>query len=232
MYDDEIEQALEAINRETYLSLDLDDIEKAADKYGIEIQEYAEHYADADPDWDKIEEAISTALEDVEGEGKGPAALDESRIVYRFDDGSFVYDLLASELPAEGRGRALCVGSRQYDFIDSVERGTNKIFSMRDADGKRIFTIQAIMKADGELGYIGQVRGDNNRFPTVDEIDWVLEFLMDGLKIPWRKVKDIKDLKPSLRDKGLIKVKQNPEDDPSEDYHCGFCADYHQRADF
>jgi hypothetical protein len=230
MYPDEIEDALVEINHKTDLNLDLNEIEKAANRYGIEISEYAQHYADADPDWDKLEEAVAAALEDVEGEGKAAEAIDEDRIIYRFKDGGYVVDLLASELPAEGRGRGLCVGSKQFGFIQAVESGKNKIFSMRDADGTRLFTMQAILKPDGSFDRINQIKADNNELPGADDVEDIMEFLKEGLGVPFKKMKDIQDLKPALREAGLIKTKPQLETNPEEEEeaHCGFCAECNQ----
>lgn len=226
MFPDEVDLAIAEINNKTYLNIDADDLNRFYGGRGgqqhrreFESSEYVTYYGTGDPDWNKIEEAVRESLGGEEPEDEEESY--EDRIVYRYKDGWFVVDLLASELRAEGRGRVLCMGDPSMGYIQAVEEGRNKIFSIRMPDNKRIWSVLGIVE-DGKLRYIRQIRTDRNRIPGTGDLDRVLEFLQQGLGIPWKKIKDIQDLKPALRDKKLISgPKENPDD---EDESCPSCG--------
>lgn len=213
MYYDEIEAALEEINRETDLSLEAKDLDR---KFGIDIEDYVRYFATADPDWDRVSEAMESSLSGEEPEGGEEAEDIEDRIIYRFKDGWYVVDLLPEELPAEGRKRGLCVGSKQYGYAEAIKEGNTKILSMRDADDRRIFTIELRTEP---YKYVRQIKADNNALPGVNDLPRIKEFLTQGLGLPWKKIKDIQDLKGAIQaSKGL------PAPRPNHKGHCGFCA--------
>lgn len=78
----------------------------------FEAEWETENYVAFDPDWHLIEQAVTSALEDIEpeeAEGEGgepkPKKIEkplEERVVHRFKDGSFVVELLPREMIEEG----------------------------------------------------------------------------------------------------------------------------------
>ena len=226
MFPDEIEAALEEINRVTDLSLDADDLRK---RHGIEIDDYARHYADMDPNWERVHEAVAESLrgEEPEAVPEVPELPAEERIVHRWPDGFYVLDLLPQELLAEnrdarGKKRGLCVGDPRYGYAEAVKEGVTKILSLRRPDGEKVFTLEVRLKSTGNIDYVRQIKGAHNALPTSDDVPKLRE-LLEKIGLPWRKIKDIKDMKPALKEIGLIGTgeKENPDD--CKDYHCGFC---------
>lgn len=222
MYPDEIEIALEKINRVTNLNLDAEDLKK---RHGIEIDDYAQYYADMDPVWDRVIQAMNDTLSGQDTERVpevGPPP--EERILHRYEDGAYVLDLLPEELSAEnrdaeGKRRGLCVGDPQYGYARALREGNTKILSLREADHTKVFTIEVRLKPDGKIEYVRQIKAAHNAIPVASDVPRLME-LLEKLGLPWKKIKDIKDLKPALQEvKGLPPIKENPDDG----YHCGFC---------
>lgn len=234
MNDDEMERAIEEINNETRLSLRLKDLQSTYKRTGrqeefhrdYEVSAYVTYYADADPNWGKISAAVAATLEGEEPEGEDVDPTLEGRILYRFADGHYVVNLLARELPAEGRGRNICVGSSEYHYGEAINEGRTQIWSLRDSDGKRLFTIEVRMKPDGTISYVNQIRAADNRIPEArHHVEMAIE-LFKAVGIPWKHIKDIKDLKPGIHElKALPGRSENPDDidDIDDDYceHCG-----------
>src|ERR1044072_8762186 len=70
----------------------------------------------------------------------------EERVVYRWEEGFYVLDLLPSEPPEEGKARGMGVGRPDMGYGRAVARGEIKILSVRRPSGKPLFTIEASMK--------------------------------------------------------------------------------------
>jgi hypothetical protein len=226
MFPDEVEAALDGVNRET--DLDLSDGETTIDrrgltrrghdirgKYGIDIYVDTNDYVDADPDWDKIEESVKDTLKDREpkgGEAK-PLELDEARVVHRYKDGAYVYNLVPEELPGEGKAMGHCVGRPGMGYGRAVHRGEIAVLSLRTESGRPKFTIEAKLTSDKRLAKnkwgiwdIKQIKGKANRLPgwdlgkegvgamKEDEVAKLIE-LMDALGL---RPGDVHDLQPAL----------------------------------
>jgi len=235
----EIEAAIEEINNDTYLNLKRKDLDV---KYEFHIDDYSTFYGDADPDWDKVAEAVKDLLEDKDPEGKGEPSIDpEERKLYTLADGSYVIDLLASELPGETKMLKHCVGRSDQGYIRAVKEGRTRIWSWRSPDGFSRFTFEVRLKPDASIDYVASIKGHLNRLPgwdeppyhaggdvwkvrgkwIPDEVQDILEILR-VLKIP--HVKKIRDIKPALRHmKGLPPFGGELRENPS-DGHCGFCC--------
>lgn len=249
MHSDEIEAALEEINRKTDLTLDLGDIEKALEKKyeAFDIQEYSAHYADADLDWDKLEEAVKETLSGEEP--AGPATSEEvpvsKRIVHKFKDGSYVLDLLPSELPTEGKAMGMCIGRPEMGYIRAVRQGDTKILSLRTQAGRPKFTIEASIKqgtpleptpAIYRISRINQIKGKANRLPgwdlgkegrgdlKRDEVEKIKE-LLNVLDIP---PESVSDLRPALQ---MLETGITPKTNPSG-RTCTTCRAPKGRRDF
>lgn len=236
MYPDEIAVALDEINQKTHLNLDPDDLEK---KYGIEIDNYAEHFADADPDWEKIENAVADSLSEEEPVAvpEVPETPPEERVIHRFKDGFYVLDLLPKELPAEGKAMGMCVGRADMGYMRAVAKGTMKILSLRRPSGKPLFTIEAAVEKQ-KIETVDQVKGKANRLPGWDlgkegrgafkeeEAKKVLE-LLDVLEIDPTTVDD---LKPALQAMKLLPPKR---ENPRRHATCRTCGSQRNpRKDF
>jgi hypothetical protein len=235
MYENEIEEALEQINQKTYLSLDRKDLRK---KHDLDISEYSDFYGDADPDWDKIEEAVQDLLadEDPEKPEEEVSTDPEERVLYRWRDGFYVLNLLASELPAEGKAMGMCVGRSDMGYIKAVKSGRTQIWSLRRPSGKPLFTFEVKAVAPGskkpQLAIV-QIKGKANRLPgwdlgqegrgafKKDEVDRVMEFLLEfkdaKLSLPY----EIRDLEPAIEYVHGSPTRTNP---TSDKVHCGFCC--------
>lgn len=88
-------------------------------------------------DGDKLAEALANLeLEEPEKENTDD-------VVYTFDDGFYVANLSADELPKEGRKQGICVGRRDMGYMDRVEAGDTAIFSLRTPAGKPKLTFEA-----------------------------------------------------------------------------------------
>lgn len=168
MEDPEIEEAIKQINREINLHLDQNDLKKRS----LEIDDIARHYYDATTDWEKIEESVKNAMEGTEPTGKIQELSkdDPEKIVYRFKDGAYVYDVPPAELPHEGSRMGHCVGQPGMGYGRAVHRGEIKIFSIRTEVGRPKFTIEAEMgdAKRGRVVRIKQFKGKANRLPGWD----------------------------------------------------------------
>ena len=184
MTEDEIEEAVKRIDRTTSIDLnrELTRYDRGKGKSlkqllmdGIEIDTDIYHHVDASPDWDKIEEAVKSALEGEEpaGPDKPPPGLDQSRVVYKFKDGAYVYDLLPEELKKEGQAMGHCVGRPGMGYGTAVKRGAIKILSLRTESGRPKFTLEAELANTVRSNKLGiarfkQIKGKSNRLPGWD----------------------------------------------------------------
>lgn len=185
-YPDEVERAINKVNKETYLSLDEDDvIPKPGRRYHtFEVNDLdTDTYAHANVDWESIESLVRQALDDIEvpddADAPGAPTPDE-RVVYKWPDGFYVQDLLPSELPAEGKAMGMCVGRPDMGYGKAVRNGEIKILSVRRPSGKPLFTIEAILPKGSQtpsryehldadtIVEIEQIKGKANRKPGFD----------------------------------------------------------------
>ena len=217
MFPDEIEAALKEINRVTDLSLDADDLRK---RHGIEINDYAQHWADMDPVWERVHEDVKDHLrgEEPEAVPEVPELPAEERIVHRWPDGFYVLDLLPQELPKEGKNMGMCVGRPDMGYARAVAQGQTKILSLRRPSGKPLFTIEVSVQK-GRISAVHQIKGKANRLPgwdlgkesrgafKEDEVRRTLE-LLEKIGID---PTDARDLRPALEHmKALPPKKENP----------------------
>lgn len=129
----------------------------------------------------------------------------EQDVVYKFDNGNYVADLRPDQLPNEGRMQRHCVGRPAYGYSRAVRTGTNKIFSLRNANTKAILTLQVIIDEDRPIK-VAQVKGLYNRLPgfknkdvkeitEISEVEQVVEFIENYLQLdPY----SVADLQPAL----------------------------------
>lgn len=171
----------------------------------------------ADIDWDKVEKELQFNLYGNDNLGT-PATSLENRTIWENDAGYHVVNLLAIELPEEGRAMRLCVGDPRMGYIRGVAEGNLAIWSMRNPGGKRLFTIEVILR-NGLPHFIPQIKGKANRPPgwahadspiegeklRVRELEALLEFL-DWLGIPPSEIDDL--------DEALEAYTQQPRENP------------------
>ena len=233
-FEDEVERAVERANEDHYYDWDADQvwdmISKPTTKGGY-YKTYesgpldTDYYAVAEPIWSTIRADVEADLENrprqavVEVLEQTP---DEDRIVCRFDDGSYVLQLAASQMPAEGRAMRHCIGKRQHKYIGNVEQGYAEAYSLRTSGGRPKFTIYV------EDGIVEQVKGKSNRLPGWDlgkvgtskfkptEVEHLKSCLQQMGHDPW----NVSDMVPGLE--GL--EGQTPSRRTNPAVHCGFCA--------
>jgi hypothetical protein len=184
-----------------------------------------------DVDWDRVRDNLASELaeyERVEAE-EVEAAPPEERVVYRFDDGSYVQRLTAAELPDEGRKMGMCVGRADMGYLSAVRRGVTAILSLRTKAGRPKFTFEVEMRR-GEPTHIIQIKGKANRLPgwdlgkagsgemKLDEVQKVVEFVRSYGFDP----DNIMDLQPAMERLRQLPPKQNPR--RRARVHCGFCC--------
>lgn len=227
MSDKEIEIAVGKINEEQdAVSFETGMFEKSFaawkkpgvwEYWEIQIDEAAHYAVDANPNMEKIASDVEENLTGVAPEGslsEEAGDMDESRILYRFDDGSFIYNVLAEEMPWEGKKLRHCVGNKGMGYIQKVKAGKNEIYSLRTAQNKPVLTIQYDLQDKA----IHQIKGKANRLPGYaamriegaevikpDEVKKIVEFIQSIGLDPWTDltVKDyapypIPDLHPAL----------------------------------
>lgn len=94
---------------------------------------------------------------------------DESRIIYRCNDGKHFFLLLkASDLDSEGNIMRNCVGS----YKNKVSAGRSLIISLRDNKNQPHVTIEV----DVQTSTVTQVRGKANAVPTEEYMKLITEF--------------------------------------------------------
>ena len=189
--DEDVKMALHKVEKDSYIgSISIEDLEpsdydkRRHHRFGtFEYNFDPGPWTDYDPDWEKIEQAVEEALTGVEPEGgqEEPPALDPKRVVHRFKDGAYVYDLVPADLPAEGRAMGHCVGRPGMGYGRAVHAGEIKILSLRTEAGRSKFTIEAKLYPKGQRRYGGepppnkwdivsfdQIKGKANRLPGWD----------------------------------------------------------------
>lgn len=223
--EEEIAEALKAVNRKTYLNLKPKDLDF---KHELSIDEYVTIYADANPHWDRVTAAVESLLGDqgpeAEPEPELPA---EERVIHRFKDDSYVLKLLPGELAAEGKMMGICVGREEYGYAKAVKAGRTQILSLRRPSGKPLFTFEVKMDA-GRPEKVVQIKGKANRLPgwdlgktgqgtvKADEVEKAIK-IVEVLKLD---PEEVADLRPGFRAlKSLPPMRENHGDD----VHCGFC---------
>lgn len=226
--EDEIEEAVKQINKKTDLYIKPSDLEG---KYEFSVEEYVDRYADANPDWEKVEAAVSEILgeqEPIEELEQGPEA---DQVLMNFPDGSYVRTLRASELPAEGKAMGICVGRAEYGYAKAVKANRTMILSLRRPSGKPLLTFEVSLEPkQGRPLEVVQIKGKANRLPgwdlgrvgqgevKADEVKKAVEVVELLALDP----KDVRDLEPGLRAlKGLPPRRENH----GVGEHCGFCRE-------
>lgn len=177
LFPDELTRALELIKSETNNELDLDESTFTANnrrhrsvEHDWDLGETYDMYAD----WDAIEQAVAEKLEEgapgnaSEEYEELAAKPPEERVVHRWPDGFYVQDLLAEELPEEGKIQGICVGRPDMGYDKAVRKGEIKIFSLRRPSGKPLFTLEMELTKGGKVLRIEQIKGKANRLPGFD----------------------------------------------------------------
>lgn len=222
---DEIEVAcggLDDVNADDITTLQ--NVASGKKRYGdISFTVSCEGGLGASPNWERVKEDLGEAVPDlVEIDDRS----DEERVVHRFKNGSYVLDLKADELAAEGKELGMCVGRKDMPYERMLRRGDAKIFSVRTAAGRPKFTIEAAVE-DGKVTSVEQVKGKGNRVPGFDrdmnpktfkpsEVEMIVEFC-EAIGI---HPGTVDDLKPALR--ALQGLKQNPKHGQAG--HCSWCT--------
>jgi hypothetical protein len=198
MSDDEIEDAVEEINRST------DDVYESRHRgktlsvanlrdphFTVERDFEAYTWIDFDPDWDAIELAALELAEEAEPEEEqgqaGPFTW--GRRAYSFPDQFYVVELSPAEMEEEGEAMGFCIGQREHGYLDAVEKGQGKAFSLRTARGRPKLTAFVSYKR-GEPTKVDQVKGKGNRLPGYNRGDGSLG--MDPTEVP--------DLRPAMQE--------------------------------
>jgi uncharacterized protein YdaT len=226
--EDEIEEVLNQVNRATYLNLDANDLDR---KYGIDISDYVQHYADADPVWDMVEAAVKETLDaqDLEGlQEAEPPVPEAQRVLHRFKDGFYALELEPSEMPNESDQMHHCIGRKDHEYMSLVRRGKAMAISLRRPSGKPLLTFFVSLAQDGTPKSVEQIKGKSNRLPgwdlgkvgegavKTDEVkkaETIIEILeLDPMSVT--------DLRPGLQ---ALKGLPVPRENPRRRVHCGFC---------
>ena len=183
------------------------------DFYAIATPVWGNILADARADLeDRPRQAIVDVLEETP---------DEERKVCRFDDGSYVLHLAASQLPAEGRALGHCIGRPQHKYLGNVQRGEADAYSLRTQSGRPKFTFYI------EADLVEEVKGKGNRLPGWDrgkvgtgkfkpvEVEKLKSCLKQLGHNPW----DVDDMVPGLQALAgqTVTRRGNPR------VHCAFC---------
>lgn len=190
MHPDEIRVALDEIRDETDDVVDLSERELRETRYGYELHDISTGiFFSMSPDLDSVENEIRDILSEEEFVPEHAATPPEDRVVYRFDDDSFVLNLDAAELPDESRALGHCVGDPRHGYVAAVLRKEAAIWSLRTAAGKPKLTIELEIDGYGKPVMVHQVRGKSNRYPgwaagppgkskfKPDEVNKVIEVL-------------------------------------------------------
>ena len=237
----ELQEAVYRINEATNDEFELDtiDVEKTMARRGNVFEKYVdiakEAVATLNPEY--VIEGMKEILGKAEPEKVAPA---EERVVHRFDDGFYVQNLLASELPAEGAKQRMCVGRPDMGYMRAVREGLTAIWSLRRPSGKPLLTFELELDDNGVPREVVQIKGKANRRPGFDlgkewepkakfkqaEVEKAIEVVTDVLDLDPERVDD---LRPAIdRLKGgtttelmdLLFRRRNPEDPKTT----GFCA--------
>jgi hypothetical protein len=207
MHEDEILEALEQIEKETYLNIPRKELEG---KYEFDYHFDRDGWIVCDPDWDKVQKALTDALEEVEPDAPEVAEDQEKRVIHRYKDGSYVLDLTAGELLAEGQALGHCVGRADMGYTKALRGKEIKIFSLRTQAGRPKFTIEADLDRSGKISAITQIKGKSNRLPgwdfgktsvgsvKKDEVDKIVELFKTAPILRHIKLESIRDLRPAL----------------------------------
>lgn len=209
---DEVDRAIEAINKETNRDVDLDaaDLKKGRT---VDIRWDTGDVFRVYANWNRILEAVLDAIAEVDvpdDANKPGTPPPEERVVYRWPDGFYVLDLVPSELLAEGKAMGMCVGQPSMGYGKAVRDGEIKILSLRRPSGKPLFTFEAPLTEDLINGF-DQIKGKANRLPGFDlnksglpyiaamkrdEVQRVFEFVELGNDAV--TVDDVDDLRPAV----------------------------------
>lgn len=157
---------------------------------------------------------LERALESIK-ETLGPPDTEESiaaveeRVVHRFDDGYYVQNLIATELPKEGRVQRMCVGRPEMGYMAAVRNKRTAIWSLRKPSGKPVLTFEIDLDDDGDPENVEQIKGNANRLPgfalgqqykedakfRAHEVEMAIRIVRDVLKLD---PDDVSDLRPAL----------------------------------
>lgn len=165
MHPEEIELAVVEISDETndVISLGSGDLPPPYE-YTVDDIETG-YYANLIPKENQIEQELLEALEGKEVPLPPVVTPPEERVLHRFDDGSYLVNLEAGELPDESAALGHCVGDASHGYIGAVLRGDTAIWSLRTAAGRPKLTIEVELDSQGEPLRIEQVKGKRNRLP-------------------------------------------------------------------
>jgi hypothetical protein len=228
--EDVIEYMIDEINKEVDFKVKLAEVLQALKRgWELSIEVDNDIWCDLDPDQDKILAAMKESLGEPEG-GTVAETPPEERILHRYQDGSYVVDLLPSELKAESKELIHCVGQERYGYGRAIRAGETKILSLRRSNGERQFTIEAKLR-DGKVVSFEQVKGTRNRPPGFQpparyndppvgkvkpyEVGKIV-VLAEKLGVDPTKIDDLKPAIAALEGK-LVHT------NPSPNWHCGFC---------
>jgi hypothetical protein len=129
-------------------------------------------------EWHKMMAGQGSGLYYTPMERDEDGLLIDERVVYYFDDGWFIMQLIdANDLKVEGNLMSHCVGSYCHD----VAAGDTRIFSLRDPQNKPHGTIELA----GSSNTIRQVKGFSNERLGGDEYDKVSEWLQSLDDVRW-----------------------------------------------
>jgi hypothetical protein len=242
----ELQEAVYRINEATYDEFELDtlDVEKTMARKRNVFEKYVDIPKDAVATLNP--EYVIEGMKDILGkaEPEDVAAVEE-RVVHRFDDGFYVQNLLASELPAEGKRQRMCVGRPDMGYMRAVREGLTAIWSLRKPSGKPLLTFELELDDQGRPRDVVQVKGNSNRRPgfalgqeyetgakfrrgevekAIEIIDRVIDldpFDVDDMKPALARLKG-EDPRQALTDETMDVLfrRRNPEDPKST----GFCA--------
>lgn len=204
---DDLKEAERALTRKN-IYVDLKRAHEGAHQFTIEYGDDVIYYATLNKQAfaDGMAE-VSKGLERVKRDST------EQTVVFKFDDGDYVADLRAEQLPTEGRMQRHCVGRPGMGYGCAVNEKRTRIFSLRDQNAKAKLTFDVDIENDKPTRVV-QVAGLGNRKPgfnsqstdgpvaKVDEVRKAERFIREYLKLDPMRSSDLSPALQKLKDVG------------------------------